>query len=321
MDKKTENIKNNLMNQVTKLYKETNRGSFKTRARYEEATERFCNFLAKEFRLQKFKNVKEKHVVAYVEHMKTEGKAPSTIQTDLSAIRFSHSLSGSRNILPDNSKLNLEQREYNKIDRAWTQKEIDQAKQYAQAMDRPDVYHAIDLSEKFGLRIEGAATVTVNHLKEALETKELYAKEKGGLERYIPVKTVEQENTIKNLLNYAQKNGKTGSDKAISSSVKHGVKQQIKSIQNWVTNNRDKFQDNSIRGKENVQEFRKTAEENGLKMRSENLSFHGLRYKYAQDRFETLKDQGFSDKVAKFTVSRELGHFRPDITNVYLARK
>ena len=309
------------MAQVDKMYRETNRGSFKTRARYQEATERFCTFLAQEFRLQKFKNVKEKHVIEYVNYMKTEGKAPSTIQTDLSAIRFSHSLSGSRNILPDNSKLNLEQREYNKIDRAWTQKEINNAKLCAQSMGREDVYHAINLSEKFGLRVEGTATVTVSHLKEALQTGELYTKEKGGLERYIPVKTEEQVNTIKNVLSYAQKNGKSGGDKAISNSVKHGVKQQIKSIQNWITNNRDKFQDNSIRSRENLQEFKKTVEENGLKMRSENLSFHGLRYKYAQDRYQTLKSEGFSDKVSKATVSRELGHFRPDITNVYLSKK
>ncbi len=309
------------MAQVSKMYRETNRGSFKTRARYQEATERFCTFLAQEFKLQKFKNVKEKHVVAYVEYMKSEGKAPSTIQTDLSAIRFSHSLSGSKNILPENDKLNLEKREYNKVDRAWTPKEINNAKLCAQSMGRPDVYHAINLSEKFGVRIEGVALNQVNHLKEALITKELYVKEKGGLERYIPVTTQDQVNTIKNLLSYAQKNGKSDTDKTISADGKHGVKEKIKSIQNWITNNRDKFQDNSIRSKENVQEFRKTAEENGLKLRAENLSFHGLRYKYAQDRYQTLKNQGFSDKMAKSTVSRELGHFRPDITNVYLARK
>ena len=309
------------MSQVTRIYRETNQKGFKTRARYEQATERFCTFLAEEFKLQKFKNVKEKHVTSYVEHMKSEGKAASTIQTDLSAIRFTHNLSGSRNELPNNKELNLEKREYNKVDRAWTPAEVSKAKEFAQAMGREDIYHAINLSEKFGLRVEGTALTTVNHLKSALETKELYAKEKGGLERYIPVKTTDQVNTIKNVLSYAQKNGKNGGDKAISNSVKHGVKQQIKSTQNWVTNNRAKFQDNSIRSQENLQEFKKTAGENGLKMRSENLSFHGLRYKYAQDRYQTLKSEGFSDKIAKSTVSRELGHFREDITNVYLAQK
>jgi integrase len=188
-------------------------------------------------------------------------------------------------------------------------------------MGREDVYHAINFSEKFGARIEGVMLNQVNHLKEALTTGELYLREKGGLERYVPVKTEEQVNTIKNLLSYAQKNGKNGTDKTISADGKHGVKEKIKSIQNWVTNNRDKFQDNSIRSRENIQELKKTAENSGLKMRTENLSFHGLRYKYAQDRYQTLKNQGFSDKMAKATVSRELGHFREDITNVYLARK
>lgn len=45
---------------------------------------------------------------------------------------------------------------------------------------------------------------------------------------------------------------------------------------------------------------------------------HGLRHSYAQKRFEVLLNRHLSlDKVLR-TVSQELGHFRPEITKVYL---
>lgn len=45
---------------------------------------------------------------------------------------------------------------------------------------------------------------------------------------------------------------------------------------------------------------------------------HGLRHSYAQERMQTLKESGLSDHHAKETVSQEVGHFRPDITDTYL---
>jgi integrase len=45
---------------------------------------------------------------------------------------------------------------------------------------------------------------------------------------------------------------------------------------------------------------------------------HGLRHSYAQERMEELQQRGFVYKDALETVSQELGHFRPEITEVYL---
>lgn len=45
---------------------------------------------------------------------------------------------------------------------------------------------------------------------------------------------------------------------------------------------------------------------------------HGLRHSYAQERVHELQASGLSRHVALETVSQELGHFRPDITEVYL---
>lgn len=48
---------------------------------------------------------------------------------------------------------------------------------------------------------------------------------------------------------------------------------------------------------------------------------HGLRYNYAQERVEELKDQGLSYREALEQTSLELGHSRASITEHYLARE
>ena len=45
---------------------------------------------------------------------------------------------------------------------------------------------------------------------------------------------------------------------------------------------------------------------------------HGLRHSYAQDRVDEAKGDGHGHDSALETVSQEMGHFRPDITRVYL---
>jgi len=45
---------------------------------------------------------------------------------------------------------------------------------------------------------------------------------------------------------------------------------------------------------------------------------HGLRHSYAQERMNELQNSGYSRDIALETVSQELGHFRPEITEVYL---
>lgn len=45
---------------------------------------------------------------------------------------------------------------------------------------------------------------------------------------------------------------------------------------------------------------------------------HGLRHAYAQNRMRTLMKQGLNRQDALGVVSQEMGHFRPEITEVYL---
>ena len=45
---------------------------------------------------------------------------------------------------------------------------------------------------------------------------------------------------------------------------------------------------------------------------------HGLRHEYAQERMNTLQENGYNFQEALEVVSQEMGHFRPEITEVYL---
>ena len=49
------------------------------------------------------------------------------------------------------------------------------------------------------------------------------------------------------------------------------------------------------------------------------ITFHGLRHTYAAEKYTALVNGGMTPLDAHFTVSRLLGHERPDVTDIYLA--
>ena len=49
-----------------------------------------------------------------------------------------------------------------------------------------------------------------------------------------------------------------------------------------------------------------------------STGIHGLRHNFAQERMEELQSRGFYYSDALAIISQEMGHFRPDITEVYL---
>ena len=121
----TEKIYNNLKAQLDRLFRHNRQGSYKTRQRYYEAMQRFCAFLAEEYRLEKLANIAPKHILAYAELMQRRGLSPSTIKTDLAAIRFWHDqMPGAKNSLPTNCDLELKRRSFGKVNRTWSNAEF-----------------------------------------------------------------------------------------------------------------------------------------------------------------------------------------------------
>ena len=95
----------------------------------------------------------------------------------------------------------------------------------------------------------------------------------------------------------------------LSDCEKHGVKNEIKSLQNWMSHNREKF----------MAKDRDKIEEEGKKKRHATISWHGLRHGYAQKTHEeALKD---NPRQAQKIVSENLGHHRYKVTRIYLAEE
>ena len=307
--KKINNIKKNMLLQIEKLLRTKARRSIKSRYRYYESVKRFVKWLPENrYYIQSFKNVKEKHITAYVEYMTQKGLNISTIKTDLAGIRYFYALTDGRNPLPDNEYLELEHRISGNVERAWSEEEINKALNLAEKLNRKDVIEEILLSINFGLRLEETITITSTQLKDALTKEKLIIKGKRGYIRNVPVRTKEQKELLKFCL-------KEGREKVFLDGTKstHLVK---KEVQQWIYNHRDKFEDKGrVSGKE-AEEFKKK----GIIVRS-HITFHGLRHYYAQKRYGEFLNQGLNEFESRRRVSEEIGHHRDEVTNVYLAKE
>lgn len=144
----------NLIVQLDRLARHNRQGSFRTQQRYYEAMLRFCRFLAGRYKLERLANIAPKHVFAYVEFLQAGGKAPSTIKTDLAAIRFFHDLMPNpRYELPDNSELFLQRRAIGGIDRTWSIAEFNRMLMCALAAGQEDYVTILYLGSYAALRI------------------------------------------------------------------------------------------------------------------------------------------------------------------------
>lgn len=316
---KIENIKGNLIAQADKIFNETNQHSIKTRYRYLAAEERFLGFLAEEYKLQKLSNVKARHLIEYVKYLQDRGASPSTVLTDIAGIRFFHDKSGSKNLLPINKNLDLEKRQVGKVDRAWTVGEIESAINVAHLMGREDVVYAIQMASIYGMRLEEVCRCEIKHLRDGITNGDLYIRGKNGQVRYVPIRAKEEIILAQNLIEYATRKKRYGTDRIIFDNVRGGTEKAKKSIQNWIINNRKSFEDCSRENLLEQNQMAIEAKKQEVKLKTQSITFHGLRHEYAQRQYKKQVESGVSIVKARLVVSERLGHHRCEITKVYLA--
>lgn len=296
-----------LLRDVDRLAAQNNEKGFKTREAYKGDMKLFARFYWRNYHGQKLCNIEGKHIRAYVEYMREQDLSPATIKSRLSGIRFFHRLAGGKKRLPDNKELGLEKRKVGTEDRAWTVEEVKAGMEVAKNMGRTDVYHAIGIGYAFGLRVEEICRVRLEDVEKALTNGSLRVKGKGGQVRFVPAEVEVQQKLLQYLYRYARSNQLLPRDYIISCNEKGGVERQINSLENWMHTNRHKF---TMQNREN--EVR-----DGMKPRSKDLTWHGLRYKRAQEQYTMYEAEGRQNP--KLMTSEILGHHRTDITNVYLA--
>lgn len=116
-----------LIEQVEKIYRNCNRGSVSTRKRYKVSTIKFCEFLKKEYGLQNFRNVSERHIRAFVDYERKNNVPDITIENELIGIYFFYKFSGGTNIFPDKKEFDFKKEVKQIADILWTKEEIENA--------------------------------------------------------------------------------------------------------------------------------------------------------------------------------------------------
>ena len=292
----TKGIYHTLVTQLDKLARHNRQGSFRTKDRYYEAVKRFCAYLAVHYHLQKLENISGKHLVSYVLYLQAQGKSASTVKADLSAIRFFHDkMSHPRYTLPGNEEMGvaLERRRFGQQDRTWTNPEFGKLIGRAMAEEREDYILALYLARYAGLRIHECFRMDTAAAERALRENALTVKGKGGKTRIVPI----EDNRITMMLQRLLEKTERGHKLLVPNGVP--TDRAINGMQQFILRHRDAIYDPTAPGR--------------------RITFHGLRHTYAAEKYTSLVNGGMTPLDAHFTVSRLLGHERPDVTNIYLA--
>lgn len=281
-----------MLSQVDKLHRHNRQGSYKTRARYYEAMQRFCRFLAEVYRLERLANIAPKHIYAYVTYLQEQGKSASTIKTDLSAIRFFHDLiPNARYELPGNGDLSLQRRTFGGVDRTWSDAEFSRMLSCAAKAGREDYIAILHLARFAGLRIHECFRIDTAIASKAIKESALTIKGKGGLVRTVPLNDLLVQRLQQDLK-------RTPRGHKLYVPDNQETHEAIKALQAFIWLYRPSVQD---------------------KDSTRPMTFHGLRHTYAAEKYQSFIDAGVTPFGARKAVSRLLGHGRDDVTNIYLA--
>ena len=282
----------NLISQVDKLHHHNRQGSYKTRARYYESMQRFCRFLANVYRLERLANIAPKHIYAYVAYLQENGKAASTIKTNLSAIRFFHNrIPQPRYTLPTNDDLLLQRRTFGDIDRTWSQEEFERMLTCALEYGREDYVTVFYLGRYDGLRLHECFRIDTAIAAKAVKENILTIKGKGGLIRTVPLVPCVVERLRLHL-------AKTARGHKLFVPDNQQTHEAIKALQAFIWLYRSSVQDNGS---------------------TRPMTFHGLRHTYAAEKYQQFIQTGKTPYEARKAVSKLLGHGRDDVTRIYLA--
>jgi site-specific recombinase XerD len=291
-DVKQVGLYKNMMTQINKIASHNRQGSFETRDRYYHAVAKFSRFLVDKYRLEKFSNIRDEHIVSYVKYLQENSFSASTVKTSLSAIRFYHDkVENARNVLLDNKGLKekhglvLEQRRLTPSQKGWTTSEYNAILQRA----TPSHSLALRFARQLGLRLHEIARIQSAELEKALRERELCVVGKNGKEREIPLTRIEQLQLVKEAKMYLARGETFFSKEGVD------AKQWMQSVQNFLSRNQD------------------------LSQSDRSLSIHGLRHSFAQQMYEEKIDEGLTAKQARLEVSRTLGHERDEVTKIYLS--
>lgn len=311
--------KSSIENQCDKIFKHTRSGSYATRARYKASCQQFVQFVNEKYKMQNLRNLQDKHVAAYLQHRLEQGIASKTLKNDLGAIRYMHDLvANAKYELSDNralvEKYDLDF-DHKKAsgDRAWTKEEYEGMKMLASEMVAASndlagtaaaVRDLLPLCRTMGLRIAEAVCMKRSQAEEALRTGiyKVGAEAKNGLHREVPLSPEGREVLLRRMP-YIERGGR------IFVSEGEKAHQVVNRVEKYLERHRGRIETSEGQMQRLV---------DGV---SNQLTFHGLRYGYVQDRIIDEMSEGKTWEQAARIVTKEVGHSRIEILKTYMGEK
>lgn len=276
-----------LRSQIDKLHRHARQGSIGTRREYKKCMLRFVEWLDSNYKLQNLRNLSNKHLSAYVEHMLNKGNSAGYVIKNLSAIRYYHNqVPKPRYTLEtNNNKLGVPRR-VAPGDRAWTDEEYDFMCEEAINAGYDWIAEIFVLQRELGLRIHEAVRLFTVDVERALSDRSLTVKGKGGKIR----KTIELTFPAERALRSAVARVRRGARLFVPDGEKaHLI---IKRVQDFIRDHRPE-------------------------RKGEQLTSHGLRYCYAQRRMQEEIAAGADKDKSELQVAHEMGHNRKRVTRGY----
>lgn len=256
------------------------------------------------FHLKNVLNFSQRHVHAVVQAWLKEGLASSTLQSRFSVLRWFTAAIGKADMIKDPAEYGVPDervaRTYvAKVDKSWAAQDVSVAGLVQQITEKDGwVGIRLELMDAFGLRIR-EATLLKPAAADGGSVLRVEEGTKGGRSRMVPIRTDAQRNVLnraKEVARLTEKLNLIPSGRTL---------QQALSRTYYI-----------------CRLF-------GITKAQLELTPHGLRHSYANDRYEEIAGMpsavrgspesydSEADRIARETVSRELGHSRLAITAAY----
>ena len=279
--------------QLKQLCRHCREGSHATQAKRERMLTLIANQLHElGYRGMTAKSLKPKHIEALLGHWREQELTTGTIKNRMAAIRWWANKVDKRNVVARSNE------HYGIPDRRFVTNESKAKTVTREQLEKVrDEYvrMSLELQQAFGLRREEAMKIRPRIADQGDHLFLQGSWTKGGRERIVPIRTEQQ----REVLNRAHRLGGRGS---------------------LIPGNRNYVQQMRIY--------------EGNTRRAGLHHMHGLRHAYTQNRYEELtswkcpaaggptsreltRDQLERDREARFTISRELGHEREQVTAAY----
>lgn len=327
----------NLWNQAFKQIVEQGwdvSGRDKKSNQYIQGMKSFVTHLANDTKITKLKNYKNSDVINFETKLIDSNYSVNTIKPYMSGIQEFHQSflesGGTKNKIQDagtiHDKCELQKRQNGVLDRAWTDREYEEFLKKAKEDGRNDIYYGLKMGDEFGIRIQSIGRLTLKQVNKALKDGYLRVKEKGGKWRNIPIENDKMKQTLLDLQVIAKTEGLKvnahifrdseffSENKKTQGDNSHD--KTVKSIQNYICNTRGNIQDSD---RKNISEYASSKEKRIVE--KTELSFHGLRYRYAQRQMDKFLKMGYSYGESLGMTAHLMGHERGQISRIYLCQK